>query len=88
MTTRSMEFDPDQLTGLVVPLINLNPFDWLGDKAKEGLADGWTSVMISVWSAGLWLLEAVFKILDRFLTPDPIIANVFVQTSGEKSLCS
>ena len=26
--------------------------------------------MISIWSAGLWLLEAVFKILDRFLTPD------------------
>ena len=26
--------------------------------------------MISLWSAGLWLLEAVFKILDRFLTPD------------------
>ena len=51
-------------------VINLNPFDWLGDKAKEGLADGWTAVMISIWSAGLWLLEAVFKTLDRFLTPD------------------
>jgi type IV secretion system protein TrbL len=55
---------------ILVPLINLNPFDWLGDKAKEGLADGWTAVMISLWSAGLWLLEAVFKVLDRFLTPD------------------
>jgi hypothetical protein len=65
-----MSVDQDHVTALVAPLINLNPFDWLGDKAKEGLADGWTSVMISIWSAGLWLLKAVFKILDRFLTPD------------------
>ena len=60
----------DTVAALLMPCINLNPFDWLGDKAKEGLADGWTAVMISIWSAGLWLLEAVFKTLDRFLTPD------------------
>ena len=70
MTNRATHAPADTVAALLVPLINLNPFDWLGDKAKEGLADGWTAVMISIWSAGLWLLEAVFKILDRFLTPD------------------
>lgn len=55
---------------LLTPLIDLNPLNWLGDKAKEGLADGWTAMMISLWSAGMWLMESVFQILDRFLTPD------------------
>ena len=65
---------------LIVPMIDLNPLSWLGDKAKEGLADGWTAAMISLWSAGMWLLEAVFKILDRFLTPDvtdPGLAHLY-----------
>jgi len=59
------------LSFVVVPKVDINPLDWLGDKAKEGLADGWTSAMIALWSAGMWLLEAVFKVLDRFLTPEP-----------------
>ena len=58
------------LSFVVVPMVDLNPLDWLGDKAKEGLADGWTSAMIALWSAGMWLLEVVFRVLDRFLTPD------------------
>ena len=62
--------DAVTLRGQVVVMIDLNPLNWLGDKAKEGLADGWTAAMISLWSAGMWLLESVFKILDRFLTPD------------------
>lgn len=58
------------MNALLAPLIDLNPLDWLGDKAKEGLAEGWTAMMISLWSAGMWLMESVFSILDRFLTPD------------------
>jgi type IV secretion system protein TrbL len=57
-------------TSRVVPMVDWNPLDWLGDRAQEGLADAWTATMISLWSAGMWLLETVFTILDRFLTPD------------------
>jgi type IV secretion system protein TrbL len=54
----------------LVPLIDLNPFHWLGDKVKEGLADVFTSMMMALWSAALWLMKLVFSVLDRFLTPD------------------
>jgi type IV secretion system protein TrbL len=54
----------------LVPLIDLNPFHWLGDKVKEGLADVFTSMMMALWSAALWLMNLVFSVLDRFLTPD------------------
>ena len=48
----------------------LNPLSWLGDAAARVAADAWTAAMTSVWSAGLWLLEFVFKLLDAFTTPD------------------
>lgn len=57
------------LVGDLVPLVDLNPLHWLGDAAKEGVADGFTAMMISLWSAALWLLQAVFTMLDRFTTP-------------------
>lgn len=52
------------------PLIDINPFNWLGDAASEGLADGFTAMMMALWSASLWLLTTVFELLDRFTTPD------------------
>jgi type IV secretion system protein TrbL len=58
------------MTGWITPLIDINPFNWLGDAASEGLADGFTSMMMAVWSASLWLLTTVFALLDRFTTPD------------------
>jgi hypothetical protein len=54
----------------VLPLIDLNPFHWAGDKVQESLADGFTAMMMSLWSAGLWLLDLVFGVIDRFTTPD------------------
>lgn len=48
----------------------VNPLSWLGDAAARVAADAWTAAMTSVWSAGLWLLEFVFKLLDAFTTPD------------------
>lgn len=54
----------------LVPMIDLNPFHWLGDEVKEGLADVFTAMMMSLWSAALWLMDFVFGVLDRFLTPD------------------
>jgi hypothetical protein len=56
----------------LVPMIDLNPFHWVGDKVKEGLADAFTSMMMALWSAALWLMNLVFSVLDRFLTPDVI----------------
>lgn len=54
----------------VVPMIDLNPFHWIGDKVQQGLADVFTSMMLALWSAALWLMDLVFSVLDRFLTPD------------------
>ena len=54
----------------LVPMIDLNPFHWLGDQVKESLADTFTSMMMALWSAALWLMDLVFSVLDRFLTPD------------------
>jgi type IV secretion system protein TrbL len=58
------------LTTLLAPLIDLNPFHWVGDKVEEGLAGAFTSMMMALWSAGLWLIDMVFGFIDRFTTPD------------------
>lgn len=50
--------------------IDLNPLDWLGGAAIGAAADGWKAVMIGLWSAGVWLLQLSFKIIDAFTTPD------------------
>ncbi|MCM0621939.1 hypothetical protein M8330_16735, partial [Nocardioides sp. BSK12Z-4] len=51
-------------------MIDVGPFSWLGDAAQKGLADGFTALMMALWSAALWLLTTVFGLLDRFTTPD------------------
>jgi type IV secretion system protein TrbL len=61
------------VSSLVAPMIDLNPFHWVGDRVEEGLADTFTAMMMSLWSAGLWLIEMVFGVIDRFTTPD--VAN-------------
>jgi type IV secretion system protein TrbL len=66
--------------GLLVPLIDLNPFHWAGDKVKESLADAFTSMMMALWSAGLWLIDMVFGVIDRFTTPnvaDPGLGHLY-----------
>jgi len=50
--------------------IDLNPMSWLGDLAAEAIADVWTAAMVSIWSAGLWLLGLAFRVIDAFTTPD------------------
>ncbi len=63
-----------------MPLLDLNPFNDLGDAVRRGAADGWTAAMVSLWQAGLWLLDAAFALLDRFLTPDladPGLADIY-----------
>ncbi|CCH89136.1 membrane protein of unknown function [Modestobacter italicus] len=53
-----------------VVAVDLNPMNWLGDAASAAAADVWKSAMISIWSAGLWLLTLSFKVIDAFTTPD------------------
>ena len=48
----------------------LSPFTVLGGAAGKVAADAWTSVMLSLWAAGLWLLRLVLGLVDAFLTPD------------------
>jgi type IV secretion system protein TrbL len=54
----------------LVLAIDLNPLDWLGGAVAGAAADGWKTAMIGLWSAGLWLLQLSFKIIDAFTTPD------------------
>lgn len=54
----------------ILPLIDLNPFHWVGDQVQKGLADVFTAAMMSLWSASLWLMDLVFGVIDKFLTPN------------------
>ena len=68
---------------LVRPLVDLNPFDWAGDALKQSLADTFTAMMMALWSAGLWLIEMVFGVIDRFVTPnvaDPGLGRLYGTT--------
>jgi len=49
---------------------DLNPMTWLGSAASAAVGDVWKAAMIGLWSAGLWLLQLAFKIIDAFSTPD------------------
>jgi type IV secretion system protein TrbL len=66
----------------IVPMIDLNPLHWVGDKAKEGLADAFTSMMMAIWSGAMWLLKTAFSLIDGF-TPnvaDPGLAKLYSVT--------
>jgi len=54
----------------VVAFPDLNPLSWLGETAVGVAAEGWKSMMVGLWSAGLWLLQLSFKVIDAFTTPD------------------
>lgn len=63
----------------IVPMIDLNPLHWIGDKAKEGLADAFTSMMMAIWSGAMWLLKTAFSLIDGF-TPnvaDPGLSKLY-----------
>jgi len=70
------------LVANIVPMIDLNPLHWLGNKAKETLADGFTSMMMAIWSGAMWLLKTAFSLIDGF-TPnvaDPGLAKLYSVT--------
>ena len=47
-----------------------DPFAELGDQMASAVADAWTAGMLSLWSAGLYVLKLVLTFADHFLTPD------------------
>lgn len=53
----------------ILPWFTPNPLEWLGSEAKETLADGFTSMMMAIWSGAMWLLKAAFELIDSF-TPN------------------
>jgi hypothetical protein len=54
----------------LVPMIDINPVDDVGEAISDAVTDQVTRLMLSLWQAGLWLLDLTFGLLDRFLTPD------------------
>lgn len=50
--------------------LSINPLTYLGDAASAAVGDVWRSAMIALWSAGVWLLNLAFTIIDAFTTPD------------------
>ncbi|EON25029.1 hypothetical protein CF8_0930 [Nocardioides sp. CF8] len=66
----------------VVAMFTLNPLEWLGGKAKETLADGFTSMMMGLWSAAMWLLQTAFNLIDDFIpnVADPDLGKLYSVT--------
>lgn len=42
----------------------------IAGEAGKVVADAWTSIMITVWAAGVYVLGVVLRFEDHFLTPD------------------
>lgn len=57
-------------TGSRVLALDINPLHWLGSAAVGAATDTWKAAMIGLWTAGVWLLQLAFKLIDAFTTPD------------------
>lgn len=47
-----------------------NPLSQVGEAIAKAAADAWTSAMLALWDAGLFVLRVVLNLTDSFLTPD------------------
>jgi type IV secretion system protein TrbL len=56
--------------GTRVLALDINPLHWLGSAAVGAATDTWKAAMIGLWTAGVWLLQLAFKLIDAFTTPD------------------
>lgn len=61
--------DPTGTPARVIAL-DINPLHWLGSAALGAATDTWKAAMIGLWTAGVWLLQLAFKLIDAFTTPD------------------
>lgn len=53
-----------------LPCLPTDTFCLAGEAAAAVVTDVWTSAMVALWEAGLWLLTLAFQIIDAFTTPD------------------
>ena len=53
-----------------LPCLPTDTFCLAGEAAAAVVTDVWTSAMLALWDAGLWLLTLAFQIIDAFTTPD------------------
>ncbi|KQY55732.1 hypothetical protein ASD11_14565 [Aeromicrobium sp. Root495] len=51
-------------------LDKFNPFGIVGEAAGKAAAEGWTGIMMALWSAGVWVLKWSLGAMDDLLTPD------------------
>src|SRR4051812_43676966 len=49
---------------------DLNPLKYLGDVIAGSVTDAWTTAMLSLWAAGLWMTRWVFGVVGALSTPD------------------
>lgn len=56
--------------GGTLPCLPTDIFCLAGEGAAAVVTDVWTSAMLALWDAGLWLLTLAFQIIDAFTTPD------------------
>jgi type IV secretion system protein TrbL len=49
---------------------DLNPLKYLSEVVVGSVTDAWTTAMLSLWAAGLWLTRWVFGIIGALSTPD------------------
>src|SRR3954470_4957229 len=47
-----------------------NPFTYVVDVIAGSVEDAWSTVMLSIWAAGLWLTKWAFQIGGALSTPD------------------
>ncbi len=48
----------------------LDPFAALAQTGAKVMTDAWTTAMLGLWNAGLWLLRLALTFVDFLLTPD------------------
>jgi type IV secretion system protein TrbL len=65
-----LAFPAEPAVGGSLPCLPTNPFCVIGEAAGAVVADVWTSAMLSLWEAGLWLLGLAFSVIDALTTPD------------------
>lgn len=56
--------------GVTLAFPDLNPLNWLGEQAAGLASDAWKNAMIGLWSAGLWMLQLAFRVIDALTVPD------------------
>ena len=54
----------------VPDLDELNPLKYLGDVIVGSVTDAWTTSMLALWQAGLWMTTWVFGFVGALSTPD------------------